>query len=146
MRRSEERRGRPRAVEVEVRYAETDAMGIVHHANYPVWFELARTHLCRDTGESYADIERSGHRLTVTAVQVRYRRPAHYGDRVLVTARIDRLGSRAVGFAYEVTRDSELLATGHTEHVWIDQAGKPCRMPDRLGPAFRALALHDDAP
>lgn len=127
-------------VEVEVRYAETDAMGIVHHANYPVWFELARTRLCRETGESYAEIERSGHRLTVTEVAVRYRRPARYGDTVQVEVHIERLGSRGVRFAYRVSRGDKLLATGATAHVWIDGDGRPCRMPARLRPAFARLA------
>lgn len=126
-------------VHAEVRYAETDAMGIVHHSNYLVWFELARTHLCRATGRSYADIERNGHRLTVTGVEVRYRRPARYGDTVAVTARIDRAGSRVVRFVYDVRQGQELLATGATEHVWIDHEGRPCRPPDDVRAAFARL-------
>jgi len=125
---------------VEVRYAETDAMGIVHHSNYLVWFELARTHLCQETGHPYAEIEASGYRLTVTGSRVRYRRPARYGDTVQVSAWIDRLGSRGVRFAYEVRAANEVVASGSTEHVWIDARGRPCRIPSELAPAFRRLA------
>lgn len=125
---------------MEVRYAETDAMGIVHHANYLVWFELARTDLCRQTGTEYAAIERGGHQLTVTGVQLRYRRPARYGDRVRVAAWIDDLASRRVRFGYEVRDARELLASGTTEHVWIDRTGRPCRTPEHLRDAFAALA------
>lgn len=127
-------------IAAEVRYAETDAMGIVHHSVYLVWFELARTRLCQETGFHYADIERGGHYLTVTGVDVRYRRPARYGDRVDITAWIDRMGSRGLRFAYEVRQGEGLLATGATDHVWIDRSGRPCRIPASYGPAFRQLA------
>ena len=81
--------------EIEVRYAETDQMGVVHHANYVVWFELARTRLCAMSGFRYAEIERLGYLLMVTAVELRYRRPAHYGDTVQVTCWGERLAGRA---------------------------------------------------
>lgn len=128
------------SVDVEVRYAETDAMGIVHHSAYLVWFELARTRLCRETGVSYAEIERGGHFLTVTGVQVSYRRAARYGDELRVTAWIDRFGSRGVRFGYEVDRGADRLASGTTEHVWIDRQGRPCRIPEQLAPSFAQLA------
>ena len=127
-------------VRVEVRYAETDAMGIVHHSNYLVWFELARTRLCERSGRTYAEIERDGHQLTVTGAGIQYRRPARYGDTVLVMAWIDRLRSRQVRFAYEVRRGEDLLCSGTTNHVWIDRCGRPCRMPGDLVPEFKRLA------
>ena len=127
--------------DIEVRYAETDQMGVVHHANYIVWFELARTHLCAQSGFRYNEIERLGFLLMVTGVELRYRRPAHYGDTVQVICWGDRLASRGVRFAYEVRRAGELLATGLTEHIWIDAAsGRPCRMPEQVRPAFERLA------
>jgi acyl-CoA thioester hydrolase len=133
--------------EIEVRYAETDQMGVVHHANYVVWFELARTHLCALSGFRYVEIERLGYLLMVTRVELRYRRPARYGDTVRVACWGERLASRGVRFAYEVRRGDELLATGHTEHVWIETAtGRPCRMPERLRPSFERLAGRPPAP
>lgn len=128
-------------VDIEVRYAETDQMGVVHHAEYIVWFEVARTHLCATSGWRYADIEKLGYLLMVTGVHLSYRRPARYGDTVGVTCRVERLGSRGLTFAYEVHRGDELLVTGTTDHVWIDAAtGKPCRTPEPLRRPFDQLA------
>ena len=128
-------------VDVAVRYFETDQMGVVHHANYLVWFEVARTDLCARSGFPYAEIERLGYRLMNSALNVRYRSPARYGEVVTVVCWIERLASRAVHFNYEVRRDTELLATGSTEHVWIDGASdRPCRMPEELRSPFRRLA------
>lgn len=129
------------AIDVEVRYAETDQMGVVHHAEYVIWFELARTRLCARSGWTYAQIEKLGYWLMVTDVQLRYRRPARYGDTVRVSARVERHGSRGLTFVYEVTRDDELLVTGETRHIWIDSAtGKPCRTPEPLRQPFAELA------
>jgi acyl-CoA thioester hydrolase len=128
-------------IEVEVRYAETDQMRVVHHANYVVWFELARTRLCALSGYHYAEIEKLGYLLMVTGVEVRYRKPARYGDTVRVACWGERLASRGVRFAYEVLKDGELLATGATDHIWIEAAtGRPCRTPEPLREPFRRLA------
>jgi acyl-CoA thioester hydrolase len=126
---------------IEVRYVETDQMGVVHHANYIAWFELARTHLCALSGFHYAEIERKGVLLLVTGVEVRYHRPAHYGENVEVECWADRLASRGVRFGYLVRRGNERLATGKTEHVWVDRtSGKPCRLPADLEEPFARLA------
>jgi acyl-CoA thioester hydrolase len=128
-------------VTVEVRYAETDQMGVVHHANYLVWFELARTQLCAASGSHYAQIEKLGHFLMVTGARLRYRQSARYGDVVEVGARIGRLGSRGLSFDYDVRRGADLLATGTTDHVWIERStGAPCRTPGILRAAFERLA------
>jgi acyl-CoA thioester hydrolase len=127
--------------EIEVRYAETDQMGVVHHANYVIWFELARTRLCALSGFHYADIEAMGYFLMVTGVEVRYRKPARYGDTVRVAAWGERLASRGVRFAYEVRNGEELLATGATDHIWVERAtGRPARTPEAVRLPFRRLA------
>ena len=100
--------------EIEVRYAETDQMGVVHHANYVVWFELARTRLCAPSGFHYADIEKMGYLLMVTGVEVSYRRPARYGDTVEVVCWIDRLGSR--GPPLRLRGPQEGRGPGHRRH------------------------------
>jgi acyl-CoA thioester hydrolase len=132
----------PRAeMDVEVRYAETDQMGVVHHANYVVWFELARTRLCSLSGFHYADIERLGYFLMVTGVEVRYHRPARYGDVVRISCWCERLASRGLRFAYEVRHGETKLVTGATEHVWIERTtGRPCRLPEPLREPFYRLA------
>src|SRR3954466_12134704 len=130
-----------RGVAVGVRYAETDQMGAEHHANYIVWFELARTSLCAHTGFHYADIERLGYLLMVTGVEARYHRPARYGDVVQVVCWCERMASRGLRFAYEVRKAGERLATGATEHVWIEWAtGRPCRPPEAIRAQFERLA------
>lgn len=127
--------------EVEVRYVETDQMGVVHHANYVVWFELARTRLSQEAGFHYADIEEAGYLLLVTGVEVKYRRGARYGDTVSVSARIERRWSRGVRYAYEVRRGETVLATGATEHVWVDRRSRrPTRLPEELASALPPAA------
>ena len=126
---------------VEVRYAETDQMGVVHHANYLVWFELARTRLCELSGFHYAEIEKLGYLLMVVGAELRYRRGARYGDTVDVACWIERFGSRGLRFAYEVTRAGDVLTTGATEHVWVElKTGRPCRTPEPLREPFARLA------
>jgi acyl-CoA thioester hydrolase len=128
-------------IDVEVRYAETDQMGVVHHSNYLVWFELARTRLCLATGVHYAEVEELGFFLVVTRAEVRCLTGATYGEVVQVSCWIDRLASRGIRFAYEVARGGEPLVTGTTDHVWVDRASKrPCRTPEPLREPFRELA------
>ena len=127
--------------DIEVRYAETDQMGVVHHANYIVWFELARTRLCALSGFHYAEIEKMGYLLMVTGVEARYRKPARYGETVHVVCWGEHLGSRGMRFAYEVRKDGDLLATGASDHIWVETAtGRPCRMPEAVRVPFRRLA------
>lgn len=127
-------------VEIEVRYAETDQMGVVHHSNYLVWFELARTALCRKTGYHYREIEEMGYQLLVTAAQLDYRLGARYGDTVRVDATLDRLTSRSLAFGYRVEREGDLLVRGSTDHVWVDVSrGRACRIPERLVEPFRTI-------
>lgn len=122
-------------IEIEVRYAETDQMGVVHHSNYLVWFELARTALCELSGKRYCEIEELGYWLMVTGVHVDYRAGARYGDLVKVKAWVQRVGSRLLDFGYEVRRVGSdlLLARGATEHRWVNaETGKICRLDEEL--------------
>ncbi len=115
-----------------VRYAETDAMGIVHHSNYIVFFELGRSHYARERGHSYAEIERSGFILVVSGVQVRYVKAAVYEDLITVKTWIAEMKSRRIVFAYEIVHaeTSDLLVTGLTDHIGVDTAGKVKIIPD----------------
>jgi acyl-CoA thioester hydrolase len=129
------------SVDVEVRYAETDQMGVVHHAGYLIWFELARTRLCSLSGYPYSEIEQRGYWLMVSGAHLSYRGGARYGDTVQVSAWVERFASRMITFAYAVRRGEELLVTGTTEHVWVQAATRrPCRIPDFLEEPFRRLA------
>lgn len=106
-----------------VRYKETDQMGIAHHSNYIVWFEIGRTDLCRATGIPYSEIEARGLILVVTEVQCRYRIPFRYDDEVLIRTTVAEAQSRAIRFAYELRHGATdaIHASGHSQHVWVDR-------------------------
>lgn len=114
---------------INVRYAETDKMGVAHHASYLLWFELARTGLLRECGHSYRDMESSGTLLPVIEYNCRLVRGAEYDDPVDIETTVSELRSRAVTFAYRVTRNDTLLAAGWTRHVCVDADNRPRRLP-----------------
>ena len=119
---------------LRVRYAETDKMGIVHHSNYYVWFELGRSDLCRERGFSYLEMEENENtRLVVAESQCRYKSPAFYEDELVIKTRIGRIRSRSISFLYEVFRPATetLVATGETKHIVTDTNNKIRSMPDR---------------
>lgn len=117
--------------EFPVRYAETDAMGVVHHAAYIVYFEEARSQYMRDRRNDYALIEKSGYRLPVTDVKVRYVGSLTYGDRVNIRAWITENRSRKITFNYEIrsSANSAILVSGSTSHAWTNLEGKVTRAP-----------------
>ena len=117
---------------IRVRYAETDARGIVHHAEYPVWMELGRSDLLRELGQSYADWEKRGVMLSVAEIRVRYRAPARYDELVEVCTRVKEAGSRKVVFAYQVQRAGTLLAEGESVHIVTGPDGRAHTMPEDL--------------
>lgn len=114
-----------------VRYAETDAMGIVHHASYIVWFEEGRSHYMRERGSSYADFERSGYFMAVTEVHARYAKPARYDDKIIVKCWLSEARSRSMTFEYQIIQadTQETLVTGTTKHICLDKAGKIAKIP-----------------
>lgn len=116
-----------------VRYAETDAMGVVHHAAYLVYFEEARSHYMRELGSDYANIESDGFRLPVSEVGLRYVGSLRYGDRVIIRTWVEENKSRRIRFAYEVCKegDETVLVTGFTQHIWTDLHGKVVRAPQQ---------------
>lgn len=105
---------------ITVRYAETDKMGIVHHSNYPVWFELARTEHIKSLGVSYSELEQRGMMLPLIDLSCHYIRPAHYEDEITITARVCSLFFAKMEYYYEVFRGDELLCTGKTMHGFVD--------------------------
>lgn len=121
-------------VQVRVRYAETDRMGVAWHGNYFAWFEIGRTELLRRAGSSYRELEEQGIGLPVVEVSSRYHCPASYDDLVEVRTRLSEWTRVRVGFEYEVVRpsDGRLLATGVTRHASVNPQGRPVRLPDRF--------------
>jgi acyl-CoA thioester hydrolase len=122
-----------------VRYAETDAMGVVHHANYLVYFEEGRSHYMRNMGSDYALIEASGYQLPVTETSLRYVGSLRYGQRVKVRTWIEENRSRRITFAYEVLIDqsNQVLVSGITRHVWTDSKGNVTRAPNQWTALFK---------
>lgn len=120
---------------IRVRYAETDQMGVVHHAVYPVWFEVGRSDLMRARGLSYADIEARGLYLMLSGLEVGYRRAARYDELLTLETQVEEARSRRVVFAYRLLRPGdggEVLATGRTTHIVTDHAYRPLRLPDDI--------------
>jgi acyl-CoA thioester hydrolase len=128
---------------IRVRYAETDKMGVVHHSNYLVWFELGRSEFCRAKGFSYRDMEDKDNAMMVVAESYcRYKSPAYYDDHLTIRTRIGELRSRTLRFIYEVFRaeDNRLLAEGETLHVVTDTNKKVRSLPE----TYKALLLQDE--
>lgn len=122
-------------LELRVRYAESDQMGVVYHANYLVWCEMGRTELIRQlTGTSYADLERAGVALAVSEANVRYHGSARYDDLVRVRTTLAEARSRSVTFEYLITHalTGARLASARTVLVSLDANGKPAVMPEDL--------------
>ncbi len=118
--------------EIRVRYAETDRMGIVHHSNYLVWFELARSEFCRARGFSYLDMEEKDDALLVVAeAKCRYKSPSFYEDLLTVKIRVGEVRSRSIQFVYEIIRDSDgaTIAEGETLHIVTDSQKKVKTLP-----------------
>lgn len=109
---------------LRVRYAETDQMGIVYHANYLIWFEVGRTELFRNLGLPYTVFEEQGLSLAVVEASCRYRQPAKYDDELMVCTRLDKFSSRIITFSYTVMRENILLTDGKTSHVFLNEEGK----------------------
>ncbi|MGH9673141.1 MAG: acyl-CoA thioesterase [Bryobacteraceae bacterium] len=118
---------------VRVRYAETDQMGVVYHANYLVWMEVGRVECCREAGVRYRDLEAEGVRLAVVEVRCRYLAPAHYDEEVAVRTWIAEASTRMVRFGYEMRHAGNglLLATAETRHVFLGADMKPRKLPER---------------
>lgn len=119
-------------VEIRVRYQETDAMGLLHHANYLTYFEIGRTELLRANGGNYRKMEEEGLFVVVIRAECHYRRPARYDDLLRLRTRVQRITPAKIEHEYTVYRDSELLATGHTTLAVVNRAGQIVRVPDWL--------------
>ena len=131
----------PNTTEIVVRYAETDQMGVVHHAVYPIWFEIARTDYIKAAGTSYSDMERSGVMLPVTEISCRYRLPAKYDDILEITTTITRFSPARIEFVYEIRRkgETQILAAGTSAHGFVDsKTFRPLNLKKTL-PDFYAV-------
>ncbi len=133
-------------VRFRVRYAETDQMGVVYHANYLVWMEMGRVELCREMGVRYRDMEeQDGIMLAVAEVTCRYQFPARYDDEIVVRTTVARATTRLLEFEYEIceANSGRMLCTGSTTHVFTGRDLRPCRLPPKYHAAFGVKRASD---
>jgi len=135
---------------VNVRYAETDQMGIVYYANYLVWFEVGRVAWCKAKGFHYAEMESGdGRFLMVAEASCRYKAPARFEEDIVVRTALAKATDRVIRYQYEICRKStgQLLAAGQTAHVVTDINFRPARLPDHYRHYFslppRRMAIDD---
>ena len=129
---------------VRVRYAETDQMGVVYHANYLIWFEVGRVELMRAMGFEYKTMETEDDcHIVVAEAHCRYDKPAHYDEVLRVRTRVTEWRNRIVKFSYEIFRDGDntLLTTGYTTHVICGSNGRPKALPAKYRDVLLALSV-----
>jgi|SRR6516162_961462 len=117
-------------ITIRVRYAETDRMGLLHHANYLVYFEQGRTELLRSKGLTYKDLEDQGYLLVLARVEVRYRSPARYDDVLTLRTTVTRTTPVRIEHKYEVLRDGTLVAEGESTLACVDRSGRLQALPE----------------
>ena len=132
-------------LEITVRFAETDAQGVAHHAAYLVWFETARVEYLRRFAGGYQALRDTGVEATTSEVHARYIRPVAFDDPLVIHARCTEMRGARFKYEYEVERDSELVAEGWTGHACVDaETMRPTRVPAWLVEAItRAEAAED---
>ena len=119
-------------VTIRVRYAETDRMGLLHHANYLVYFEQARTELLRDAGKTYKDLEDAGFFLVVAKAEVRYHAPAHYDDVLTIRTTVTRASPVRLEHRYEVFRAGAVICEATSTLACVGRDGKLQALPGWL--------------
>lgn len=126
---------------ITVRYAETDQMNIVHHSNYPIWFEAGRTDFFRKIGMPNSEIEENGILLPLSHMECTFKCPAKYEDEIIIKTRIKKMTCVRLEFSYEVLnfKDESVLAIGSTAHAWTDKLLKPLNIQKNLPGLFKLL-------
>lgn len=119
-------------IDLRVRYAETDMMGIAYHGNYTAWFEMARIQMMDDIGYPYREMEQNGFRLPVLEINIAYRKPVTFDDRVTVEATMAERPGLRLEIRYRVRCLEEMTAEGFTRHAFINPHGRPVRPPARF--------------
>ena len=116
-------------IQIRVRYAETDRMGLLHHANYLVYFEQARTELLRSSHGAYKELEDQGYFLVIARAEIKYKSPAHYDDVLTIRTTVTRTTPVRIEHKYEVMREGQVICVGFTTLACVDRAGKLQAMP-----------------
>ena len=127
--------------EIIVRYCETDQMGIVHHSNYPIWFEVGRTDFFKKFGVKYSEIEKQGVLLPLISLKCRFINPARYEDEIIIRTSLAELKGVRISFNYEVVMKERscMIATGETLHAWTDMNFKPINIKKKMPELYSIL-------
>ncbi len=126
---------------IQVRYCETDRMGVVHHSRYFPWFEVGRTEFFKQTGISYDAIEKQGVLLPLVDCYCKFIQGAVYGDEIYIAVSLESLGVAKCKFAYEILRaeDEALLATGYTTHGFTTPDFQPVNIKKKFPELYELL-------
>ncbi len=119
-------------IQIRVRYPETDPMGLLHHGNYLMYFEIGRTELLRASGGNYRQMEESGLFCVVVKAEISYHKPARYDDLLTLQTTVTRITMAKIEHEYCLSRDDELLAVGKVTLAMVDREGNVCRVPEWL--------------
>ena len=127
---------------VEVRYAETDRMGIVHHSVYPIWYELARTEAIKQTGMTYSAMEELGIMTPLAELNCKYISPAEYEDILTIKVGISKLTPARIVFEYEVFKEGidHPINTGNTVHAWVGKDLRPLNLKKQFPEIFEKIS------
>lgn len=126
-----------------IRYVETDQMGIVHHSNYPIWFEVGRMDFFQKIGASYQGIEAQGILLPLIHMQCNFKHAIRYGEMVLIKTSLTKISNVKIEFSYEIFSSSsnKLLSSGLTVHAWTDKKLKPVILAKVMPKVYELLRL-----
>jgi len=129
-------------VQIRVRYAETDQMGVVYHANFFIWMEIGRVELMRSLGFEYKQMEvEDDCHLPVVDARCRYKSPAHYDEEVVVRTKLRNVRGSLIHFGYDIVRqeDGAVLAEGETTHLVVNSKMEKRMLPERYRQTFEAI-------
>lgn len=113
-------------------------MGYVHHSVYPVWFEMGRAELLRQTRTTYAEMEQRGVFVVVARLSISYLKPARYDDELVLHVELANTSPAKIEHAYQLRRDGLLLAEAQTTVACVDRAGKVMRVPREFSASNRS--------
>jgi acyl-CoA thioester hydrolase len=133
-------------LEIRVRYAECDPMGLLHHSRYFEFFEMGRTELLRANGVQYRDIEASGYFYVVARIECRFKAPAYYDDVIILTTTITRQTRARIDHSYVIRRDGRILCEATSTLACVDRSGRPTPIPDDIlhGKPKQPITPHAD--
>jgi acyl-CoA thioester hydrolase len=129
-----------------VGFYQTDAMGIMHHANYMHLLENARVRWLEEHHRPYTHYIEAGRHFSVTRVDIRYRRAARFDEELCTTVWVDWVRGASLAMAYVVECGGELVACGHTEHAMVSHAGRPVPIPADARAELAKIAARQNAP